>query len=154
MKLIFCMLINIKLSYRLILLIFVGMARHAQITQNNKFGISFWYLKKKVRVEVEFLCRWASKFSTNWCNHCWWAWPGMPKILKITSMQYLCNISKKNWGMQLMFCMTINKKVFYRLILLFLIGLVRHVQSNQASLQCLFDIWRKMLGVKLGTLVH
>ena len=34
---IFCMKITIKVFYRLILLILVGMDRHAQITQNNMF---------------------------------------------------------------------------------------------------------------------
>ena len=45
MKLIFCMQINIKLLRKLILLILVGMTRHAQITQNNKFVKSLWYSK-------------------------------------------------------------------------------------------------------------
>ena len=31
------------------------MARHAQITQNNKFAISLQYLKKEVSYEVDFL---------------------------------------------------------------------------------------------------
>ena len=31
------------------------MARHAQITQNNKFAISLQYLKKEVSDEVDFL---------------------------------------------------------------------------------------------------
>ena len=31
------------------------MARHAQITQNNKFVISLQYLKKQVSGEVDFL---------------------------------------------------------------------------------------------------
>ena len=51
------------------------------------------------------------------------------------NMQCLCNISRKNWDIKLMLCMLINKKDFYKLILLFLLGwLVRHVQSTQASL--------------------
>ena len=108
---------NIKRSYRLMLLILVGIARDAQITQNNKFAKYLWYLKKEVRDEVEFLYRWASRFSINWCYHFWWAWPGMYKVFKILSMQYLCNISKKKWVMKLMFCMLINMKVFYKLIL-------------------------------------
>ena len=56
MKLIFSMQINIKLSYKLILLILVGMTRPVQITHNNKFVQSLQYLKKEVRVEVDFLC--------------------------------------------------------------------------------------------------
>ena len=31
------------------------MARHVQITQNNKFAISLQYLKEKVSDEVDFL---------------------------------------------------------------------------------------------------
>ena len=31
------------------------MARHAQVTQNNKFAISLQYLKKGVSDEVDFL---------------------------------------------------------------------------------------------------
>ena len=42
----------------------------------------------------------------------------MPKILKVTSMQCLCNISRKNWVMKLMFCMLINMKLFYKKCLL------------------------------------
>ena len=54
MKLIFCIQINIKVSYKLIQLILVGMIRHAQITENNKFAKSLQYLKKEVSDEVEF----------------------------------------------------------------------------------------------------
>ena len=31
------------------------MARHAQVTQNNKFAISLQYLKKEMIVKVDFL---------------------------------------------------------------------------------------------------
>ena len=33
----------------------MGMIRHSQITQSNKFVISLQYLKKEVRNEVHFL---------------------------------------------------------------------------------------------------
>ena len=62
MKLIFCMLINIKVSLkfistlwaskfptRLISSLLMGMIKHSQITQSNKFAISLQYLKKEVR---------------------------------------------------------------------------------------------------------
>ena len=39
-KLIFCLKINIRFSYKLVLLILVGVARRTQSTQNNKFVIS------------------------------------------------------------------------------------------------------------------
>ena len=62
MKLIFCQQMNIELSYKLIPLILMGMARPAQIAQNNMFPKSLQYLKKEVRDEVNFLCRLASVF--------------------------------------------------------------------------------------------
>ena len=37
----------------------------------------------------------------------------MPKVLKITSLQYLCNISRMNWVMKLMLYILIDVKVFY-----------------------------------------
>ena len=47
--------INIKLSYKLISLIVVGMARPVQVTQNNKFAKSLQYLKKEVReIKITF----------------------------------------------------------------------------------------------------
>ena len=42
---------------------------------------------------------------------------GRSKVLKIRRMQYLCNISRKNWVIKLMFCLLINMKVFYKFIL-------------------------------------
>ena len=48
------MQINMKLFYKIILLILVGMARPAQITQDNKFTTSLQYLKEEAREEVDF----------------------------------------------------------------------------------------------------
>ena len=60
MKLIFCMQINIKLSYSLILLILMGIVRHAQITQNNKFAKSLISHKSSGELRMKdggFLCK-------------------------------------------------------------------------------------------------
>ena len=54
MKLIFCLQINTKLSYKLISLILVGIARPAQINQNKKFVKSLQYLKKKEGMKLFF----------------------------------------------------------------------------------------------------
>ena len=50
---IFCMQINIKLFFKLMLLILVGMASPVQVTQNNKFAKSLQYLKKELSHEVD-----------------------------------------------------------------------------------------------------
>ena len=86
-KLIFCMQIN-KPFYKLILSIFLSMASLAQSILNNKFVKSLQYLEKEVRGKVGF-CR--DKFQSIQRVG---MQPGMPKVLKITTMQYLCNVSR------------------------------------------------------------
>ena len=44
---------------------------------------------------------------------------------------YLCNISRKMWGMNLIFCSWVNAKVIYRLIVSLWVCVARHVQSTQ-----------------------
>ena len=44
---IFCMKINIKVFYNMVVSFLLIIARHAQSTQNSKFVISAEYLKKK-----------------------------------------------------------------------------------------------------------
>ena len=138
----------------LILLILVYIARHAQITQNNKFEKSLQYLKRKVRDEVVFCADEHQRFlyfwNLCWCYHFWWAWSGMPKGLKMTNMQHLCNMSRKNWVMKLRFYMLISMEIFRKLILLFLLGLVRYAQSTWAGLQYPCDILRKKSEMNVG----
>ena len=40
-QLIFCLQINIRVSYKLVLVLLMGVSRHAQSTQNTKFAISY-----------------------------------------------------------------------------------------------------------------
>ena len=44
---IFCMKINIKVFYKMVVSFLLIIARHAQSTQNSKFVISVEYLTKK-----------------------------------------------------------------------------------------------------------
>ena len=46
---------DIKVSYNLILSLLLGMIKHSQNTQSNKFAISLQYLGKGVRNGVHFL---------------------------------------------------------------------------------------------------
>ena len=54
MKLIFCLQINTKVVYKMIVSLWLCVARHAQNTQ-KKFAISLQYLKKELSDEVDFL---------------------------------------------------------------------------------------------------
>ena len=50
--------LGIRVSLKVILSLFMGMIKHSQCTQNNKFVISLQYLKKKVGNRVCFFaCR-------------------------------------------------------------------------------------------------
>ena len=55
MKLIFCLQINTKDFYKLIVPLWVCIARHAQSIQNDKMTISLQYLKENMEDEVDFL---------------------------------------------------------------------------------------------------
>ena len=52
--LIFCLRINTELFYKLIVSLWLCVARHAQSIQNDKFPISLQYLKENVKDEVDF----------------------------------------------------------------------------------------------------
>ena len=63
---------------------------------------------------------------------------------------YPCNISRKTWGMKLIFCLQINTKVFYKLIVPLWVCVARHVQHTQndklaISLQYPKKAWRMKL---------
>ena len=47
--------LGIKVSYKVILSLLLGMNKHFQRTQSNEFAISLQYLKKEVRNGVHFL---------------------------------------------------------------------------------------------------
>ena len=51
----FCMKINIKVFYKLVVLFLLTMTRHVQNTQNSKFAKYLLYLKNEVRDKVIFL---------------------------------------------------------------------------------------------------
>ena len=55
MNLIFCVHINVKGFFKLLLSSYLCVVRHARVTQNNKFAISLQYLKKELSDEVDFL---------------------------------------------------------------------------------------------------
>ena len=70
-------------------------------------------------------------------------------------LAYLCNSSRKTWGMKFIFCLQINMKVFYDLIVSPWLCVAKHAQSTQKlSLQYLFNISWKVGRVKLIFCLH
>ena len=55
----------------------------------------------------------------------------MSKVSKTTSLQYLSNISRKRQGIDIIFCLKIVIKVFYKLIPSLLVTIARHAQSTE-----------------------
>ena len=117
MKFIFGMQINIEVFYKLILSFWVSATRHAQSTRNKKFaylcnisrkawggGVKLIFcqqintkLLNKLIVSL-WICvaRHAQSTSSKCYYHFRCVWPGIPKLPKITSLLFLCNILRKN----------------------------------------------------------
>ena len=102
----------------------MGMVKHSQSSPNSKFAMSLQYHKKQVRDEVNLFH--ADKlqsfqqvgFNTLGIKVSYklilLLLMGMIKHLKVlnlTSLQYLYNISKNKLGMEFIFCIHINIKV-------------------------------------------
>ena len=62
-----------------------------------------------------------------------WVYIAMHAQSAQNKFAYLCNISKKTWGMKLIFCLQINTKVFYNFIVSLWVCIARHVQRTQKS---------------------
>ena len=70
------------------------MAKHARITKNNKFVISLQYLKKEVSDEVFFAADKHESF-VQIDTMIFMGWSSIPKVLKMASLRYFYNVSKK-----------------------------------------------------------
>ena len=84
-KLISTLCLGIKVFYKVIPSSLIGMIKHSQITQSNKFAIFLQYLKKEVRVVAHFCMQINIKVSTSWHYCFWWNSLDMSKVLKIES---------------------------------------------------------------------
>ena len=75
----------------------------------------------------------------------------MPKLPKIASLLFLCGILKKKWVMKLIFCMHMSITAYFKLIPWFWWGWssISNV-FKITSLQCLYDISKKKLQMKLS----
>ena len=133
MKLIFCLQMNVKGFFKLLLSFYVCVTRYTQITQDSKFAVSLQYLKKELSDEVDFLH--ADKHES---------------LLQIDSMilmgivkhsqssqnsmftMSLCNISKNKLKMKLVFCMEINIKVSEKFISTLWVSFLQGFLHDQA----------------------
>ena len=160
MKFIFCMQIKIKVFYKLIVSIWVNVTRHAQSTQNKlaclcNISIKAWVWvdflpvdKHKRFLQDDSI---TSGVQNQACPKYWkqpvynifaisqWKCEGW-STLPHSSLLFRCNMLRKKWVMQLIFCMQISMKACYKFILRLFDG-----DGQAISLQYL----RKKLGMKL-----
>ena len=65
---------GIKVSYNVILSLLMGMIKHSQNSESNKFALSLNYIKKEVGMEFIFCMQINIKVSLIWHYHYWWKW--------------------------------------------------------------------------------
>ena len=144
MKLIFFyMQKNIKDFFKLKLSFSLCVVKHAQITQNNKFAISLQYHKKEVNDEVDFLHTDKHenflKIDAMIFDGDGQTFPKFPKLQFAMSLQYLkkevsdevdfLHADKHKSFLQVDFN-TLSIKVFYKVILSLVMGMIKHSQST------------------------
>ena len=151
------MLINIKDFFKLILSFLVCVTRHAQITQNNKFAISLKYLKKEV-MKLIFCMQICMKVSYKLIL---WFLMGMIKYSQssqnsmfVMFLQYLkkevrdevdfLHVDKHQSFLQVDFNI-LSTKVFCKLILSLLMGMIKHSQSTQRNKLAIIKLFNKNL---------
>ena len=136
------------------------MARHAPITQNNKFAISLQCLAKEVSDEVDFL---HAEEHEGFLQVNTMVLIGMVKYFESSqnskfgmSLQYL----KQEIRDEVDFCMQINIKVDFntldtkvscKVIRLILMGMIKHSQSTQSNKFAIFLQYLRK-GVRNGVL--
>ena len=116
----------------------MGVARHAQITQNNKFAISLQYLEKEVSDKIYFLHadKHESLLQIDTLTLIG-IYSSIPKVSKFARWQFLYNISKKKLGMEFFFSLQMSIKVSTSWTY-FLMKMARYVKSTQNSKLVIF----------------
>ena len=124
MKFIFYLQINTKVFYRLIVSLWVCMARHAQSTQNNNFITSLQYHKETVKDGVDFSLQIIVKRFFQTCPN----YPPTKKKFAI-SLQQL----KKEVNKQVDFLHTDKHENLLLIDTMILMEMFKHFQSSQNS---------------------
>ena len=126
------------------------LVKHSQNSQNSKFAMSLQYVKKEVRNEVDFLAVDKHQsflqvdFNTLGINvSCKVILSSLMdissilKVLKVTSLQYLYNISKKKLGMESIFLHADKHLNFHKLAFL---NLYQHAKKSVHFIKLTLEI--------------
>ena len=117
-------------------------ARHAQITPNNKFNITLQY--QELSDKLIFCLQISVKACYKLIQWLWWGWSSILKVVEIASLQCLYNM-KKMLKIKLTFCIdkhqsflqvyfdTLGIKVSHKVTLSLLMGMIKHSESTQSN---------------------
>ena len=146
MNLIFCLQINTKGFFKLLLSFQVCVARHVPITRNNKFVISLQYPKNELSDKVDFLHTDKHESLLQIDNMILMEMVKHSQSFQNSKFAMSLKYLKKRLKMKLIFCMQINIKVFCkfistlwaskfptRLILSLLMDMIKHSQITQSN---------------------
>ena len=146
MNLIFCLQINTKGFFKLLLSFQVCVARHVPITRNNKFVISLQYPKNELSDKVDFLHTDKRESLLQIDNMILMEMVKHSQSFQNSKFAMSLKYLKKRLKMKLIFCMQINIKVFCkfistlwaskfptRLILSLLMDMIKHSQITQSN---------------------
>ena len=122
MKFIFCMQINIEVFYKLILSFQECVTRHSQSTQ-NKFAYLCITSRKARRIKLFFYLQINRKVRVCTTMHA--------KCTQISNFTTSLQYTKRNVKEEVDFCLLINVKDFFRVILSYQLCVARHVQIIQ-----------------------
>ena len=97
-KLTFCKQIRMKVSYidTKILMGMVSISKAHKIASLQLEMKLIFCTQIYIKISHKFISTfWTSYFPARWYYHYWWTWTNILKVLKVTTLQYLYNISKK-----------------------------------------------------------
>ena len=132
----------LQVFYKLIVLLWLCVARNAQSTQNNKFAISFQYLKEIVKDEVHFLHSDKHESFLQIDNTSLMGWSSIPSSQNSKFPISLQDLKKEvrdevdflhAYKHKSFLQVNFNIKVCYKVILSLLMGITKHPQSTQSN---------------------
>ena len=124
------------------LLVLMGVAMHAQSTQNTKFAKSLQYFKKKGGIDKDKHQAFLKVDVTGFGKQ----GKSSSKYLKLKVCKIFA-IYQERMRNEVDFFLWINIKVFWKLRLSLLMGAARHAQYTETILHYLRNISRKKIGI-------
>ena len=148
MKLIFWLQISTNVFYKLLASLWVCVVRHAHSTQSNKFEYLRNTSRKTWRMKFIFCLQINIKCFFKIILSFWVSVASMPKLPKITSLLFFCNMLRERRVMNLIFLQADKHESFLQIDTMIFDG-DGQTFSKFPKLQCLYNISKNNLEMKL-----